>query len=204
MPIRPIISGILTPLISSANKKKANRILCCPSRRMCRRKNFGRGVVSSAVFCYYGMGDENGRTENRKTTRLKGANYNRNQAVFFTICTQNRRCVLSRIVGREQAPAETDEMVYTTFGKIAAEQICIMLWDPNMRFSKGFQWGNVPWWVQGDALRLYARFFADEIYCICALRSCRAGEGAWGSLPRSSRRSVSPFPRRGCVRYKHG
>ena len=45
------------------------------------------------------MGDANGRTENRKTTRLKGADYNRNQAVFLTICTKERRCVLSRIVG---------------------------------------------------------------------------------------------------------
>ena len=35
----------------------------------------------------------------RKATRLKGADYNRNQAVFLTICTKERRCVLSRIVG---------------------------------------------------------------------------------------------------------
>ena len=37
--------------------------------------------------------------KNRKTTRLKGTDYNRNQAVFLTICTKERRCVLSRIVG---------------------------------------------------------------------------------------------------------
>ena len=37
--------------------------------------------------------------KNRKTTRLNGADYNRNQAVFLTICTKERRCVLSRIVG---------------------------------------------------------------------------------------------------------
>ena len=37
--------------------------------------------------------------KNRKTTRLKGADYNRNQDVFLTICTKERRCVLSRIVG---------------------------------------------------------------------------------------------------------
>ena len=35
----------------------------------------------------------------RKTTRLKGADYNRNQDVFLTICTKERCCVLSRIVG---------------------------------------------------------------------------------------------------------
>ncbi len=37
--------------------------------------------------------------KNRKTTRLKGVDYNRNGAVFLTICTKDRRCILSRIVG---------------------------------------------------------------------------------------------------------
>ena len=37
--------------------------------------------------------------KNRKTTRLKGADYNRNQAVFLTICTKERQCILSRSVG---------------------------------------------------------------------------------------------------------
>ena len=31
-----------------------------------------------------------GELKNRKTTRLKGADYNRNQAVFLTICTKER------------------------------------------------------------------------------------------------------------------
>ena len=35
----------------------------------------------------------------RKNTRLKGADYNCNGAVFLTICTKERRCILSRIVG---------------------------------------------------------------------------------------------------------
>ena len=35
----------------------------------------------------------------RKTTRLAGADYNRDQAVFMTICTKERKCILSRIVG---------------------------------------------------------------------------------------------------------
>ena len=35
----------------------------------------------------------------RKTTRLKGADYNGNKVVFLTICTKERRCILSRIVG---------------------------------------------------------------------------------------------------------
>ena len=37
--------------------------------------------------------------KNRKNTRLKGADYNRNQAVFLTICTKDRKCILSRVVG---------------------------------------------------------------------------------------------------------
>ena len=40
-----------------------------------------------------------GELKNRKTTRLKGADYNRNQAVFLTICTKERKCILSHIVG---------------------------------------------------------------------------------------------------------
>ena len=35
----------------------------------------------------------------RKTTRLKGADYNGNYAVFLTICTKERKCLLSQIVG---------------------------------------------------------------------------------------------------------
>ena len=37
--------------------------------------------------------------KHRKTTRLKGADYNRNQAVFLTICTKERKCILLRVVG---------------------------------------------------------------------------------------------------------
>jgi len=39
------------------------------------------------------------KLKNRKTTCLKGADYNRNQAVFLTICTKERKCILSHIVG---------------------------------------------------------------------------------------------------------
>ena len=59
----------------------------------------GRGLVFSADLCYNGMGDIMEDLKNRKTTRLKGADYNRNQAVFLTICTKERKCILSRIVG---------------------------------------------------------------------------------------------------------
>ena len=35
----------------------------------------------------------------RKKMRLKGADYSKPGAYFITICTKERRCVLSRIVG---------------------------------------------------------------------------------------------------------
>ena len=37
--------------------------------------------------------------KNRKTTRLQGYDYNKTGAFFLTVCTENRRCVLSKIVG---------------------------------------------------------------------------------------------------------
>ena len=42
----------------------------------------------------------------RKNPRLVNYDYGSAGAYFITICTQNRRCVLSRIVGRGLAPAE--------------------------------------------------------------------------------------------------
>ena len=35
----------------------------------------------------------------RKSPRLKGFDYNSEYAYFITICTKDRRCLLSRIVG---------------------------------------------------------------------------------------------------------
>ena len=64
--------------------KKATDFLCCSERRIC-------GVMRWVMQM-----DE---LKNRKTTRLKGADYNRNQAVFLTICTKERKCILSRVVG---------------------------------------------------------------------------------------------------------
>ena len=40
-----------------------------------------------------------GELKDRKTTRLKGVDYNHNKIVFLTICTKERRCILSRVVG---------------------------------------------------------------------------------------------------------
>ena len=42
----------------------------------------------------------------RKHPRLDNYDYGSAGAYFVTICTQNRRCVLSRIVGRGLAPID--------------------------------------------------------------------------------------------------
>ena len=59
--------------------------------------------------------------KNRKNTRLKGADYNRNQAVFLTICTKERRCILSRIVGIGVLDGPQIEL--TKYGQIADKYI---------------------------------------------------------------------------------
>ena len=59
----------------------------------------------------------------RKHPRLDNYDYSTAGAYFVTICTQNRRCVLSRIVGRGLAPAETTGIEYTVFGEIAEKQL---------------------------------------------------------------------------------
>ena len=53
----------------------------------------------------------------RKTTRLKFADYNDNQVIFITICTKNRKCILSRIVGTGVLDGPQVEL--TKFGMIA-------------------------------------------------------------------------------------
>ena len=57
----------------------------------------------------------------RKTTRLKSADYNSNRAVFLTICTKERRCILSRIVGTSVLDGPKIEL--TEYGKIAEKYI---------------------------------------------------------------------------------
>jgi len=59
----------------------------------------------------------------RKHPRIGNFDYSSVGSYFITICTQNRRCVLSRIVGRGLAPAETTDIEYTRFGKIAKENL---------------------------------------------------------------------------------
>ena len=59
----------------------------------------------------------------RKHPRLLHYDYSTPSAYFITICTHNRRCLLSRIVGRGLAPAEIQ---YTEYGKIAQEQLLLL------------------------------------------------------------------------------
>ncbi len=62
----------------------------------------------------------------RKHPRLDRYDYSSVGAYFVTICTQNRRSVLSCIVGRLSAPAETNVVEYTAFGKIAEKQLLLL------------------------------------------------------------------------------
>ena len=72
----------------------------------------------------------------RKHPRLNYFDYSMSGAYFVTICTQNRRCTLSRVVGRGLAPADVvgrglapaEESVveYTTFGEIARKQLLLL------------------------------------------------------------------------------
>ena len=58
---------------------------------------------------------------NRKRTRLKGYDYSLPGAYFVTICTKDKKCILSHItVGQGLAPAENR---LTMYGLIAKEQI---------------------------------------------------------------------------------
>ena len=59
----------------------------------------------------------------RKHSRLKGYDYGAAGGYFVTICTQNRQCLLSRIVGRGLAPAEIQ---YTQYGQIARDQLLLL------------------------------------------------------------------------------
>ena len=62
----------------------------------------------------------------RKHPRLDNYDYSSAGAYFVTICTENRRCMLSRVVGRGLAPAETTGIEYTLFGKIAEKQLFLL------------------------------------------------------------------------------
>ena len=67
----------------------------------------------------------------RKHPRLEDFDYRSNGAYFITICTQDKRCVFSRIAGQgtgscEHPRAESLEIEYTQFGKIAEKQLQLL------------------------------------------------------------------------------
>ena len=59
----------------------------------------------------------------RKHPRLDHYDYSSAGAYFVTICTHNRRCLLSHILGRGLAPAE---IRFTAFGEIAHRQLLLL------------------------------------------------------------------------------
>ncbi len=56
----------------------------------------------------------------RKRTRLKKYDYSQDGYYFITICSHNKECIFSNIVGQGLAPAEIQ---LTDFGTIANEEI---------------------------------------------------------------------------------
>ena len=56
----------------------------------------------------------------RKPTRLKNFDYHNNGYYFITICTHNRKKLLSKIVGQGLAPAEIQ---LSNYGKIAKAEL---------------------------------------------------------------------------------
>lgn len=59
----------------------------------------------------------------RKHPRLDHYDYSLGGIYFVTICTQDRRSLLSRVVGRGLAPAEVE---LTEYGKIAEQQLFLL------------------------------------------------------------------------------
>ena len=52
---------------------------------------------------------------------IQRQNYNRNQAVFLTICTKERKCILSRVVGT--GVPDGPQIKLTKYGQIAEKYI---------------------------------------------------------------------------------
>jgi REP element-mobilizing transposase RayT len=62
-----------------------------------------------------------GQWYDRRSTRLKEYDYNTPGAYFLTICVENRKCILSRIVGTGILDSPKVELL--PYGKIAAKYI---------------------------------------------------------------------------------
>ena len=59
--------------------------------------------------------------KSRKTTRLKVVDYDCNHVIFLTICTKDRRCTLSSVVGT--GVLDGPQMELSQYGKIADKYI---------------------------------------------------------------------------------
>ena len=71
----------------------------------------------------------------RKPTRLPQWDYSSPGAYFVTVCTKNRECILSRIVGGDVLIAP--QVILTEYGEAAKEQICRMNgFYPHIRVEK--------------------------------------------------------------------
>ena len=62
-----------------------------------------------------------GKWYSRKSTRLPDYDYNSSGAYFLTICTENRKCLLSRIVGT--GVLDGPEIELLPYGEIAAKYL---------------------------------------------------------------------------------
>ena len=71
------------------------------------------------------MKNEAEKLPQRKHPRLDNYDYSSAGLYFITICSHNRKCIFSRIVGRGLAPAESNEVriEYKLFGKIVEKQL---------------------------------------------------------------------------------
>ena len=70
----------------------------------------------------------------RKHIRLKDYDYSRAGSYFVTVCVQDRRCLLSKVVGRGLAPAE---IRLTACGRVAEEELlALMERYPMIRLDK--------------------------------------------------------------------
>ena len=59
----------------------------------------------------------------RKPNRLNNYDYSKNGMYFITICSDNKKCIFSKIVGQGLAPAEVR---LSEYGKIAEEQLLLL------------------------------------------------------------------------------
>ncbi len=61
--------------------------------------------------------------KNRKSPRLRYFDYNKTGVYFITICTENRKCILSRIVGTGVPDCPNSQVELTPYGIIAERYI---------------------------------------------------------------------------------